>query len=70
MDNLNYCYWIAIPGRMARVDCKKETIYLPKSRDLPETMMLDPYIQNPCPCCGKPVLIDSHSYDLVKNDIS
>jgi DNA-directed RNA polymerase subunit RPC12/RpoP len=66
MDNLDYCYWIAVPGRMARIDCNHEMINLPKSRDLPESMILDPYIHEPCPYCGKRVMIDAHSYDLIK----
>ena len=65
---MEHCYWIAVPGRMARIDCSKEMIYLPDSRDLPITRILDPYILKPCPCCGKPVLVDDKSYDLVKDE--
>lgn len=70
MDNLDYCYWIAIPGRMARLDCDKDMIYLPKSMDLPESMMLNPYINEPCPHCGKKVMVDNRSYDLITENQS
>lgn len=60
------CYWIAIPGGMARTNCNKEMLYLNKSIKLPEEEMLTPYIGEKCPCCGNDIYIDEHSYDLVK----
>lgn len=62
------CYWIAIPGRMARKDCDREMLYLNKSMSLPENDMLSPYVGEACPCCGKPIVVDEHSYDLIKED--
>lgn len=61
------CYWIYIPDRMARRDCDKEIFYLKPSlvRDLPETEMLTPFLGKPCPCCGKPIMINENSYDLL-----
>lgn len=61
----NDCYWIAIPGRMARPDCLKEMVYLPESRDLPENDILKPYVGKTCPYCGRKIYIDEQSYELV-----
>lgn len=62
------CYWIYIPDEMARRDCDKQTFYLKKAdiSGLPPTEMLSPYVGKPCPCCGKPIMIDTNSYNLVK----
>lgn len=59
------CYWIAVPGRMARRDCDHEFVQLYKSRGLPETDILKPYVGTTCPNCGKQIMIDEQSYKLV-----
>lgn len=64
------CYWIYIPHKMARRDCDKEIFYLKPAlvKDIPDDQALSPFIGTPCPCCGKPVMITEHSYDLLEND--
>lgn len=62
------CYWIAVPGRMARTDCTGDFLYLPNSRGLPDEEILTPYAGTLCPKCGKPIYIDENSYYLVKNE--
>jgi len=64
----NKCYWIAVPGRMARTDCTGDFLYLPNSRGLPDEEILTPYVGTVCPKCGKPIYIDENSYNLVKNE--
>lgn len=34
---------------------------------MPENEGLAPYIGTPCPNCGKKVVIDEHSYELVES---
>lgn len=64
------CYWIAIPDalpdKMARRDCDggMENLYLSKQLENEECLM--PYIGKPCPCCGRPIMVNEHSYDLMK----
>lgn len=60
------CYWIALPDKMARRDCDKEIFCLSKSYSLKDKVELAPYVGHPCPCCGKPVMVDEHSYELIK----
>lgn len=59
------CYWIAIPGRMARTDCTGDFLYLPNSRELPEEEILAPYVGTVCPKCGRIVDIKDNAYELI-----
>lgn len=61
------CYWIYIPDKMARRECDKSIFYLPPHRikDLSPYEMLEPFKGEPCPCCGKPILVKETSYDLL-----
>ena len=59
------CYWIAVPGRMARTDCSGDFLYLPLSRGLDEREILTPYIGTVCPKCGRPVDIKENEYELI-----
>lgn len=62
------CYWIALPDQMARRDCDKEIFYLSRERINgfgKETLI--PYAGTKCPKCGKPIIFDEHSYDLIKD---
>lgn len=60
------CYWIALPNHMARRDCDKSSFMLYKTMMAPDSEILEPYIGTKCPYCGKEVVIDERSYDLVK----
>lgn len=60
------CYWIAIPGHMYRRDCDHQVGYLYKTMVMPEKEGLKPYIGTICPNCGKKIVADEHSYDLIE----
>lgn len=59
------CYWIAVPGRMARTDCTGDFLYLPNSRGLPDGEILTPYVGTVCPKCGRIVDIKDYAYELI-----
>lgn len=62
------CYWIYIPDKMARRDCDKSIFYLPPHRikGLEPEEMLEPFVGERCPNCGKTIIIKENSYDLIK----
>ena len=62
------CYWIAIPGRVGRANCCGKYEYLSESMYDPENESLAKYVGKPCPFCGKPIVIDEHSYSLLETD--
>ena len=64
------CYWIAVPGRMARTDCTGDFLYLPLSRGLEENEILTPYVGTVCPKCGKIVDIKENAYELIPDEDS
>ena len=59
------CYWIAVPGRIARTDCSGDFLYLPLSRGLDERNILMPYIGTKCPKCGRTIGIKENAYELI-----
>lgn len=59
------CYWIAVPGRMARTSCSGDFLYLPLSRGLEEAHILTPYVGKTCPKCGRIIDIKENAYELI-----
>ena len=64
------CYWIAVPGRMARTGCCGAFLYLPESRLEPENKILAPYVGTKCPKCGRIVDIKENAYELIPEEDS